>query len=430
MKELNLVLPLLKKATLLYTDADDTPNSETLKVLKEFFKEVIFAKNGTESLALYTLHKQNIDLIIVDLNLKILSSLDLMQEIRKDGYSLPIFVSTDFSDTDKIKQAIKLKISDYILKPIQMGTTLKLLNSVLDEINSIKLIKHQKLELENYKKALDKQNLITEFDLNGNFISANNYFCSVSGYSSDEIKTLNHSKLKHPSVPDLSYKDIWDTLKSGKIWSGKTKSITKDGELFNVKETIMPIFSVDNSIEKFISIKFLITKEEEEKKNLKKMILEQKSTKFKEGISLDELAIEKANKIIELNKNKDSIKNEKVAKLINELDAEIKLLRQKDADQKARLLGLENKLKIATEKSDSLQSKYQDRANKLHETAVKAIAKYEDVNKKFKYIESKYLKSQESIAVLQGYVDDYRVRIKDLTDVIDSYEKDAGLKPY
>lgn len=429
MKNFELVLPLLKKATLLYTYTSPPKNIESITKLKEYFKKVHVAENGKEALFLYLTNKEDIDLVVIDLDLDNISGLDVMCEIRKDGYELPLFISTDFSNTDKIKQAIKLKVADYILKPIQMGTSLKLMNSILDEIHSIKLIKQQKLELENYKEALDQQNLITEFDANCNFLNANKYFCDVSGYKNTELIGQNHSLIKHPSIPILQYEQMWKSLKDGKIWSGKTKALTKQGDLFHVKETIMPVFDVSDKIEKYISIKFLITDEEEEKKNLKKMIMQHKSDHFKEGINIDELAQEKANKILEYNKNKESIKHDKVSKLVNELDAEIKLLRQKDADQKARLLGLENKLKVSTDKLDTLQSKYQARANKLHATAVKAIGKYEEVNKKFEYMESRFTKSQESINVLQEYIEDYRIKIKNLKDVIENYEK-SDKKPY
>ncbi len=57
--------------------------------------------------------------------------------------------------------------------------------------------------------------LMTTSDLQGNIVSANDFFVQVSGYELDELLTRPHNIIRHPDMPKEAFADMWATLKKG-----------------------------------------------------------------------------------------------------------------------------------------------------------------------------------------------------------------------
>ena len=79
--------------------------------------------------------------------------------------------------------------------------------------------------------ALDKVAVISTTDLQGNITYANELFCRLTGYTSDELVGRPHSLVRHPDVPKSLYKDMWDTIRDGRIWTGIIPNVGKDGSV-------------------------------------------------------------------------------------------------------------------------------------------------------------------------------------------------------
>jgi len=110
-----------------------------------------------------------------------------------------------------------------------------------------------------YKRALDESSIVSEADLDGVIIYANDKFCEISGYSKEELIGQKHSIVRHNDTPNEIFAQLWSTIKSGKTWHGTIKNKKKDGSAYYVKSTVMPIFNEDGNITKFISIRVDIT---------------------------------------------------------------------------------------------------------------------------------------------------------------------------
>ena len=410
---------ILKESTLLYLEDDETIRKETLSIFEKFFKKVYSAEDGKIGLEKYNTHKNEIDIILTDINMPKMDGIEFMAEIRKETYSLPILIVTAFNDVSQIMKAIKYKVADYIVKPMQLNTTLKILTRILQDNLNEKLVNKQQNELKVYKDILDKENLVSETDVNGIITYANNIFCEVSGYTKEELIGQNHNIVRHPDVSPKLYEKVWETIKAGGTWTGKIKNLKKNGESYYVKSTIFPIFDKDGKIEKYIGSRFLITEDEEEKHKLKKYIMQQKSQQVKHEKQLQD-DFDDALHLAKMQKD------EQVAKFLHELNEQIKTLRAKNSDDKGRILSLEKKLKEALDKNDDLQQGYQKRIEKLHKTAVVAVEQYQILKKKNSIISEKIEKSQDGIKTLQGYIDEYRVKIKNLEEIIAVFEKEHG----
>lgn len=410
---------ILKESTLLYLEDDEVIRKETQSILEKVFKKVYTGEDGQIGLDLYNNHKNEISIILTDINMPNMDGIRFMAEVRKQDFEIPVLVVTAFNDISQLIKAIKLKVTDYIVKPMQLNTTLKIITRILQDNYNNKLVLKQQNELHSYKEILDLENLVSETDLNGIITYANDIFCEISGYTKEELIGANHNIVRHPDVSPKIYKELWETIQNKGTWRGKLKNRAKDGSDYYVRSTVFPILDENGNIEKFVASRFVITEQEEEKHKLKRYIMHQKSNQVKHEKNLQD----KFDEALQIAKMQ---KDEQIAKFLHELNEQIKILRTKNSDDKGRILSLENKLKDATNKIDELQIGYQGRIEKLHHTAKVSVEEYNKFKKKNIIMSDKLSKSQEAIMTLQTYIDEYRKKITDLEDLIEAYEKQYG----
>jgi aerotaxis receptor len=80
--------------------------------------------------------------------------------------------------------------------------------------------------------------LVSQTDAKGIIIFANDDFCKVAGYTIDELVGKPHNVVRHKDMPKAAFKDLWETVKSERIWSGYVKNRTKDGGFYWVFATV------------------------------------------------------------------------------------------------------------------------------------------------------------------------------------------------
>ena len=146
-----------------------------------------------------------------------------------------------------------------------------------------------KLKIENhilkqYKKAIDESNIVSIGDLDGNIKYVNDKFCEATQYSKEEVLGKPHSILRG-ETSDQIFKDLWEVIKNKETWHGVLKNKKKNGDLYYVNSTIMPILNENNEIIEYIGIRHEITelvhKTEDLEKNLKEDFLTKKGNRFK-----------------------------------------------------------------------------------------------------------------------------------------------------
>ncbi|WP_434657588.1 PAS domain S-box protein [Sulfurimonas sp. NW9] len=61
-----------------------------------------------------------------------------------------------------------------------------------------------------------KRYIVSETDEKGKITYANDYFQEVSGYTEEELLGQPHSIVRHPDMPKVVFKLLWETIKQGK----------------------------------------------------------------------------------------------------------------------------------------------------------------------------------------------------------------------
>jgi len=115
--------------------------------------------------------------------------------------------------------------------------------------------------LKQYKEAIEKSNIISKTNRDGIITFVNDEFCKISGYSKDELIGQNHNIVRHPDVPEHTFKLLWDTITSKDIYKSTAKNKAKDGTTFYVNTTIIPILDEDENIQEFVAIRYDVTNE-------------------------------------------------------------------------------------------------------------------------------------------------------------------------
>ena len=93
-----------------------------------------------------------------------------------------------------------------------------------------------------------KSFLVSETDAKGIITFANDDFCRIAGYQVDQLIGKPHNIVRHPDMPKAAFKDLWDTVQAGKVWSGFVKNKCKNGsDFYWVYATVFPITRSDGS---------------------------------------------------------------------------------------------------------------------------------------------------------------------------------------
>lgn len=101
--------------------------------------------------------------------------------------------------------------------------------------------------------------IASKMDINGNILYASNALCRISGYQCHELLQQPYNFLAHGENPQSFHEERWNTIRSGKGWSGAIKKQTKTGNDYWVYETITPKRNKQNEIIAFNSIEQDIT---------------------------------------------------------------------------------------------------------------------------------------------------------------------------
>jgi len=95
--------------------------------------------------------------------------------------------------------------------------------------------------------------MITETDKAGIITYANRKFRELTGYTKEELIGSPHNINRHPDMPKVAFKGMWETIKEGNYWEGFVKNMTAEGKYYLVVVWIKPKFNENGEITGYIA---------------------------------------------------------------------------------------------------------------------------------------------------------------------------------
>ena len=129
MKMQNKDLNILHNFNILYLEDDENLLKHTKDILEDFVNNIYAVRTIKEALDI--LVNKKIDVIISDILLKDENGIDFLKHIKSKNINIPTILTTAHTDTQYLLDAIKLKIEDYIIKPINIKELLNSLHDIL-----------------------------------------------------------------------------------------------------------------------------------------------------------------------------------------------------------------------------------------------------------------------------------------------------------
>ena len=96
--------------------------------------------------------------------------------------------------------------------------------------------------------------LVSKTDLKGIITYVNRDFIEVSGFNERELLGASHNIVRHPDMPPEAFADLWQTLKSGKPWTGVVKNRCKNGDHYWVIANVTPL-KEDGKVTGYMSVR-------------------------------------------------------------------------------------------------------------------------------------------------------------------------------
>ena len=87
----------------------------------------------------------------------------------------------------------------------------------------------------------DDQLIVSKTDLKGRITDFNRDFVDISGFTEQELMGAPQNIIRHPDMPPAAFKDMWQTIQSGRPWTGLVKNRCKNGDFYWVEANVSPL---------------------------------------------------------------------------------------------------------------------------------------------------------------------------------------------
>jgi DNA-binding response OmpR family regulator len=151
---------ILKKLNILYIEDEETIRINVKKVLLLLCRNVFDVSNIEDAKNIFK--TQRIDIIISDINLPNINGIEFIKELREIDKTIPVILMSAYTDKEYLLEAAKLKLVDYLTKPVDFKTLSfalsKCVEDILDNSRYIILFNNEVEYNVLHKKLIHKEN--------------------------------------------------------------------------------------------------------------------------------------------------------------------------------------------------------------------------------------------------------------------------------
>lgn len=130
------------------------------------------------------------------------------------------------------------------------------ITSFIKQSQALKTASHG---LDMFKNAISSVADVLFTSLDGTILDVNDRVIQNTGYQREELIGQNHRIFSSGYHEPQFYENMWNTIKSGNIWRDEVCNRKKNGDLYWMDSTIIPLKNVQGEIDQFLSFQYNIS---------------------------------------------------------------------------------------------------------------------------------------------------------------------------
>ena len=183
---------------MLYAEDDIDVLQDTIFLLGSEFPFISSVQDGEKALEYYYNNKP--DVMLLDINLPLMSGLEVASKIRDNDDETAIIIISAYSDRDKLLSALNLNVTAYIVKPFDINEIKNIINKIIE-------------------KKFKKYEIILDNDFRFNIENENLFHKQTQiSLTKNEIELMNilyNNQQKIFSIEELTSEFFKDSLQKG-----------------------------------------------------------------------------------------------------------------------------------------------------------------------------------------------------------------------
>lgn len=104
-------------------------------------------------------------------------------------------------------------------------------------------------------KFTENEIIVSKTDINGKITYGNELFLKLAGYSEKDILHAPHNIVRHPDMPKIIFKLLWETLKQGKEIYAYVVNKSKNGDYYWVIANVTPSYDSHGKVVGYYSVR-------------------------------------------------------------------------------------------------------------------------------------------------------------------------------
>ncbi len=258
-KEVQELLEISKKVSVLYIEDHEETNKATTTLLKKLFKNVFSVRSYSEAKEIFN---DKIELLITDISLPEKNGIELAEEFKQKSQKLKVIFISAYNDNKFLLKAIEVGADGFLFKPFLLEDFLKILNKI---IQIIQIEKENENLKKNLLKIIEEKNkeLITDPITGiGNIAKMNMEFKDKNKYFIVLIDINRFKKINSAFGFEFGNRVLKETANKLKLFSDKIYRIGSDQFILilkNVKEFEKIKRSLENTKIYFNELPVIIT---------------------------------------------------------------------------------------------------------------------------------------------------------------------------
>lgn len=179
---------------------------------------------------------------------------DNINTITKNSKKLVIESLNSFNSLENSSEKMEMDVSEldtiakafsYLLALVNQNKTVSMdpLERLSPLVQTSEYINAKRFSNDEAEYVLDENDiLISATDKRGIITFANESFYKVAQYEKGALVGKPHNIIRHPDMPKTAFADLWEVIKSQKLWQGYVVNRGREGRIYWVKAIVFPCY--------------------------------------------------------------------------------------------------------------------------------------------------------------------------------------------